>query len=329
MRQIDKSLFASFSSEKEDSSFFPKPGYAHPMAGSQDYIEDPRNNDALVYLNGALVQRAEARVSVFDAGFALGDGVWEGLRLHRGRLLFLEAHLERLFAGAAAIKLDIGMDRAGVAAALQATVAANGMHDGVHLRLMVTRGVKRTVNQDPRFALGRPTMVITAEYKAPPAGAGLALFTSDIRCSPAAMFDMRLNSHSRLNLIRALLQAIEAGADEALMLDPGGYVSSCNATNFFCVRDGTVLTSGGDFCFNGITRGNVMDLCGMHGVPISVGPFALEVARHADEAFVTGTMGGITPVRSIDGHAMRAAPGPVTQRLRDLYAALIEKDAAR
>ena len=301
------------------------------MAGSQDYVWDSRNESVLVYLNGALVPRGEARVSVFDAGFALGDGVWEGLRLHRGRLLFLEAHLDRLFAGAAAIELAIGLNREQVARALYETVAANGMRDGAHLRLMVTRGTKRTVNQDPRHALGQPTLVITAEYKAPPgalAGGGLALATSSIRCSPAEMFDMRLNSHSRLNLIRALLQAIKAGADEALMLDPAGYVSSCNATNFFCVRHGTVLTSNGAFCFNGITRGNVLDLCGMNNIPLQVGHLPLQAVQEADEAFVTGTMGGITPVRSIDSCLMPAAPGPVTQHLRDLYAGLMDADAA-
>jgi branched-chain amino acid aminotransferase len=299
------------------------------MAGSQDYAPDPRNETVLVYVNGQMVPRAEARVSVFDAGFALGDGVWEGLRLHKGRLLFLEAHLDRLLAGARAIALDLGLDRAGLKAALDQTLAANGMSDGVHIRLMATRGLKATVNQDPRNALGRPTIVITAEYKAPSAaGRGLALATSKIRCSPASMFDMRLNSHSRLNLITALLEAIDQGADEALMLDPDGFVSSCNATNFFFVRDGEVRTSRGLCCFNGVTRGNVIGLCEANGVPIRLGDYVLEEAQRADEAFVTGTLGGITPVRSIDRNAMEAgAPGPVTQRLQGLYAALKDRDA--
>jgi branched-chain amino acid aminotransferase len=300
------------------------------MAGSQDYADDPRNDAVLVYLNGALVPRAKAFVSVFDAGFALGDGVWEGLRLHRGRLLFLDAHIDRLFAGAAEIALDIGLSRLQLAHALYETVRANGMHHGAHLRLMVTRGPKRTVNQDPRHALGQPTLVITAEYKAPPAtpsGGGLSLATADIRCSPAQMFDMRLNSHSRLNLIRALLQAIDAGADQALMLDPDGYVSSCNATNFFCARNGTVLTSSGQYCFNGITRARVLDLCGMNAIPLQTGQITLQAAQSADEAFVTGTMGGITPVRAIDGHAM-ASPGPITAKLRTLYGQLMDADAA-
>jgi branched-chain amino acid aminotransferase len=300
------------------------------MAGSQDYAPDPRNDAVLIYVNGELVPRAEAKVSVFDAGFALGDGVWEGLRLHKGRLLFLEEHLDRLEAGARAIALDIGMDRAGIAAAVERTLKANGMTDGVHLRLMVTRGLKATVNQDPRNALGRPTLVITAEYKAATAaGRGLALATSRIRCSPAEMFDMRLNSHSRLNLIRALLDAVEAGADEALMLDPQGFVSSCNATNFFFVKDGEVRTSDGRYCFNGITRAHVIGLCQGAGLPVRQGDFALAEAQGAEEAFVTGTLGGITPVRSIDGRAMSAgAPGPVTRRLQGLYEALKDSEAA-
>jgi branched-chain amino acid aminotransferase len=301
------------------------------MAGSQDFSPDPRNASALVYLNGDMVSRDRALVSVFDAGFALGDGIWEGLRLHRGRLLFLDDHILRLQAGARAIDLDIGMDHAGIAAALLQTVEANRMTDGVHLRLMVTRGIKATVNQDPRNALGRPTIAITAEYKTPPAGIdqrGLRLAVSTIRCSPSHMFDMRLNSHSRLNLIRALLEAIHAGADEALMLDPDGNVASCNATNFFAVRNGEVLTSSGDFCFNGITRSKIIALCAAHAIPLRVGAFSLDEALGADEAFVTGTLGGITPVFAIGRSTLRATPGPVTHRLRARYAALMDSDAA-
>ncbi|MBA3811136.1 MAG: aminotransferase class IV, partial [Caulobacteraceae bacterium] len=216
-------------------------GGAIAVAGSQDYAFDPRNDRALVWLNGDLLHREEARVSIFDAGFSMGDGVWEGLRLHKGALLFLEAHLDRLFAGAAAIGLAIGLDRARIEAALRRTVEANAMTDGVHIRLMVTRGLKATINQDPRNALGRPTVAVVAEYKAPAvADAGLALRTVSVRCTPAHMFDMRLNSHSRLNLIIALNEAIAAGADEALMLDPAGFVSSCNATNAFFARGGAV-----------------------------------------------------------------------------------------
>lgn len=299
------------------------------MAGSQDFAVDPRNDGLLIYLNGAMVPRAAARVSVFDAGFVLGDGVWEGLRLHKGRLLFLDAHLDRLFWGAGRIGLDIGMDRAGVTAALRATLDANRMTDGAHLRLMVTRGEKAAANQDPRNALGKPTLVILAEYKQPAPGLrtqGLSLHTSSIRCTPAEMFDMRLNSHSRLNLIIALNEAIHAGADEALMLDPAGNVSSCNATNFFWVTDGELRTSSGDYCFNGVTRANVIALAGANGVAFRRGDFPPGDLLAASEAFVTGTFGGLTPVRSIDGRALPAAlPGPVTARMIDLYEGL--KDA--
>jgi branched-chain amino acid aminotransferase len=299
------------------------------MAGSQDFAADPRNADLLVYVNGALAPRAEAKVSVFDAGFVLGDGVWEGLRLHKGALLFLDAHLDRLFWGLDRIALDIGMTPERLTLEIRRTLAANRMEHGAHLRLMVTRGEKAAANQDPRNWLGRPTIVITAEYKEPApeiATRGLSLATSQVRCTPAEMFDMRLNYHSRLALITALLEAIEAGADEALMLDPHGCVSSCNATNFFWVKDGRVRTSTGDYCFNGVTRANVIALCRENGVPITQGDFELDDVHAADEAFVTGTFGGLTPVREIDGHVLPLGPpGPVAARLRALYEAL--KDA--
>jgi branched-chain amino acid aminotransferase len=301
------------------------------MPGSQDFAADPRNASLKVWLNGKLVPRADAKISIFDAGFVLGDGVWEGLRLHKGALLFLDAHLDRLYAGAADIQLDLGLTRDEMKDALQATLAANNMHHGAHLRLMATRGVKAAVNQDPRNALGPATIVIVAEYKEPSAqiaSQGLALATSSIRCTPADMFDMRLNSHSRLPLIRALLDAIQAGADEALMLDPGGFVSSCNATNFFWVKDGEVRTSTGEFCFNGVTRGAVIRLCDANQIPIRLDYFRLDDVHAADEAFVTGTFGGITPVRQVDGHVLPAGtPGPVTAQLRLLYEALKDEQA--
>ena len=302
------------------------------MPGSQDFAADPRNAAAMVSLNGRLVARREATVSIFDGGFVVGDGVWEGLRLHNGALLFLNQHLDRLYEGAAKIRLDIGLDRSALTAEIRRTLAANGMHHGVHIRLMVTRGEKSAPNQDPRNALGPATVVIVAEYKVPDpdlAARGLSLRTSSIRCTPAHMFDMRLNSHSRLNLIMALLEAIDAGADEALMLDPSGFVSSCNATNFFCVRNGEVLTSSGEYCFNGVTRANVVQLCERHGIPVRPGDFTIGDARAAEEAFVTGTFGGLTPVREIDGHRLPSAlPGPVTRRLRALYEALKDSCAA-
>ena len=302
------------------------------MPGSQDFVVDPRNAELLIYLNGALVPRSQAKVSVFDAGFVLGDGIWEGLRLHRGRLLFLGAHLDRLDAGLAAIDLDIGLTRQALTAELMRTLAANHMEHGAHLRLMVTRGEKAAANQDPRNGLGKPTIVIAAEYKSPApqiVTRGLSLFTCSVVCTSPSMFDMRLNSHSRLNLITALLQAIKAGADEAVMLDPGGHVSSCNATNLFWLREGKLRTSSGQFCFNGITRANVIGLCETNGIAIEQGHFPLSDLHAADEAFVTGTFGGLTPVREVDGHVLPAAlPGPLTSRLRGLYEALKDADAA-
>ena len=299
------------------------------MAGSQDYAADPRNAKALIYVNGALVPREAAVVSIFDAGFTMGDGVWEGIRLHKGVLLFLDAHLDRLLAGAAAIGLQ-GLERAAVVQALHDTLAANAMTDGAHLRLMLTRGIKTTANQDPRNALGPPTVVITAEYKQPPAAvaqSGLALATVSVRCTPPSMFDMRLNSHSRLPLITALLEAIEKGADEAIMLDPHGFVSTCNATNFFFVVGGEVRTSRGQYCFNGITRGHVIDLCRRHDIPIRLGDFEPGFLDQASEAFVTGTSAGVLPVRAIDGRTLAATPGPLTLRLRTLYAELLDAQA--
>ncbi|MFD1190935.1 MULTISPECIES: aminotransferase class IV [Phenylobacterium] len=303
------------------------------MAGSQDFAADPRNANALVWLNGELVPKSQARVSIFDAGFVLGDGVWEGLRLHKGRLMFLDAHLDRLFEGAAAIELDIGLTRQGVIEALNQLFAANDMSDGVHIRLMVTRGEKAAANQDPRNALGKPTVVIVAEWKTPSptiVTRGLSLATVSVRCTPKEMFDMRLNSHSRLNLILALQEAIRAGADEALMLDPHGHVASCNATNFFWVRDGELRTSSGEYCFNGVTRANVIALARENDIPLRLADFPVEDAQGADEAFVTGTFGGLTPVRSIDGRELSdALPGPLTARLRGLYDALKDAEAAR
>ena len=302
------------------------------MPGSQDFASDPRNFSALISLNGRHVARDEATVSIFDGGFVVGDGVWEGLRLHRGTLLFLPQHLDRLYWGLAQIRLDLGLDRAALTAELHRLLAANAMQDGVHIRVMVTRGMKSAANQDPRNAIGPPTVVIVAEYKLPDPGLatrGLSLRTASIRCSPKHMFDMRLNSHSRLNLIMALLEAIEAGADEALMLDPHGYVSSCNATNFFWVRNGEVMTSSGEYCFNGVTRSNIIRLCEQHDIPLRQGNFALDDATAAEEAFVTGTFGGLTPVREIDGQRLPASlPGPVTEQLRRLYESLKDAQAA-
>jgi branched-chain amino acid aminotransferase len=291
--------------------------------GSQTAAEDPRNEKVLIWLNGKLLPRAQALVSVFDAGFGLGDGVWEGIRLVRGRLVLVDEHLRRLHDGARTIAIDIGLSEAEMRRALETTIAANGMQDSVHIRLMVTRGEKRTIHQDPRNALGRATVVIVAEYKVPDPELkkrGLKLATSTFRCSGPDAFDLRLNSHSRLNLIQALLQAIHAGAHEALMLDPLGFVSSCNSTNFFIARGGAVMTSNGRFCFKGITRAKVIELCKQEGLRCDESEFTLAEVYNADEAFVTGTFGGITPVCTVDGRVIGAGrPGPMVQRLSRVY----------
>lgn len=294
------------------------------MAGSQDYAADPRNEKILIYLNGDFVPREKAMVSIFDAGWILGDGIWEGLRVHGGRLAFVKRHLDRLFMGAKAIDLDIGMTRAEVQEALEQTLVRNGMagQDGVHVRLMITRGLKKTPNQDPRHTISPPTVAIVPEYKviSPEVlKTGLTMFTSAIRCSRADMFDMRLNTHSRLNLIMALTQAIKAGADEALMLDDRGFVASGNATNFFIVNDGTVMTSTGASCFNGITRANMIEICEIEGIPCVQRDFTLSHVYDADEAFATGSFGGLTPIRSVDGREFPQVMGPVSARLRSAY----------
>lgn len=294
---------------------------------AQGYVADPRNETVTVWVNSRLVPRAEASVSVFDSGFVLGDGVWEGLRLVRGRLISLEAHWDRLFEGAKSIALDIGLTRQQLTQAVHDTLAANGMTDGAHVRLMVTRGTKRTPNQDPRFVIGPPTVVIVAEYKTPKPESkarGLKLFTSTFRTSGPDVFDLRLNSHSRLNLIQALIQAIHAGADEALMLDPRGFVASCNSTNFFVVRGGELWTSTGAYSFKGITQQNVIDAWRAAGGSARECDFTLAQVYAADETFVTGTLGGVTPVVQVDGRVIGAGvPGPLTARASALYQAAV------
>ncbi|MBQ0945288.1 aminotransferase class IV [Ideonella sp. 4Y16] len=296
-----------------------------------DFHDDPRNADIRIWINGRLLPRAEAVVSVFDSGFVLGDGVWEGLRVVDGEPVFLAAHLDRLFEGARALALDIGLSRAQLAAALRETLAANGMHDGVHVRLMVTRGIKRTPYQDPRACIGNATVVILPEFKRPKPellAQGLKLFTVHVRRGAPDVQDPKLNSHSKINCITACIQATEAGADEALMLDPHGFVATCNSTHFFIVRKGEVWTSSGDYCLGGITRANVLQVCREAGIPAFEKNFSLTQVYSADEAFCTGTYAGVAPVRSVDGRAFDMVPGPMVQRLQALYADLVRRDVA-
>ena len=293
------------------------------QTSAQGYKKDARNDNVLVYVNGAFVPRNEAKVSLFDAGFVLGDGVWEGLRLVKGKLISLDAHLDRLFDGARALDLDLGMDRAGVTKVVQDTLDRNGMTDGAHIRLMITRGVKSTPNQDPRFIISGPTVTCVAEYKSPLPEAkarGYTLFTSAFRTTSPDQFDMRLNSHSRLSLIQALIQAIKAGADEALMLDPRGFVASCNSTNFFIVRGREIWTSTSLYSFKGITQSNVVEAWRAAGNVAKECDFTLSQVYSADEAFVTGTLGGVTPVTKVDGRLIgNGTAGKVTKEASDLY----------
>ena len=299
--------------------------------GTHHSTDDPRNRDIQIYVNGDLVPRERAMISVFDSGFILGDGVWEGLRVHRGRIAFLAAHLDRLYEGAKAIDLDVGLDRAALSAALFRTLAANSMTEGVHVRLMVTRGLKSTPYQDPRASIGPATIVIIPEYKLPRPELltrGVRLFTVHVRRGAPDVQDPKLNSHSKLNCITACIQATKAGADEALMLDPHGFVATCNSTHFFIVRRGEVWTSSGDYCLAGITRANVLQLCRENGIIARERNFSLTEAYSAEEAFVTGTYAGVAPVTEIDGRRISSGRGPTVERLQQLYLQLIERDIA-
>jgi len=299
---------------------------------THDALEDPRNADLRLWLNGRVVPRAEAVVSVYDAGFMLGDGVWEGIRLHKGVWAFLDSHLDRLFEGARAIDLDIGLDRAGLAAALDAVAEANGMTGDAHARLMVTRGPKRRPFQDPRLSRDGPTVAIIAEHSvADPALAdrGIRLHTVPIVRGLPITQDPKLNSHSKLNCILAGIHAQKAGADEALMLDPHGFVNTTNACNFFIVRRGALWTSTGDYCMPGITRAKVIALAREAGIPCEERNFSLAECYSAEEAFVTGTFGGQTRVAEIDGRTIGdGGPGPVLTAIRRLYADLLERHCA-
>jgi len=288
--------------------------------------EDARNEAILIYVNGRILPKAEATVSVYDSGFMLGDGVWEGLRLYDGCWAFLDDHLDRLFEAAKAIDLDIGMDRAGVIAALEETRRANGMHSDAHARLMVTRGVKTRPFQHPSLSRQGPTVVIIVEHSKPSIPRPIRLATvPHIRGLPMSQ-DPKLNSHSKLNCILACIAAEKAGADEALMLDVHGFVNTTNACNFFIVRKGEVWTSTGDYCMNGITRAKVIDVCRAGGIPVYEKNYSLVDTYGADEAFLTGTFGAQTPVSEIDGRVIGAGRmGPVTERIRDLYAALVQE----
>nr|WP_294850641.1 aminotransferase class IV [uncultured Sphingomonas sp.] len=301
--------------------------------GTHHFVPDPRNEQVLIDVSGTHVPRPQAVVSVFDSGFMLGDGVWEGVRVHRGRIAFLDRHLDRLWRGAKAIAMDIGISREEMVRRLYSVLEANGMDDadGVHIRLMVTRGVRSTPYQDPRVVISPATIVIIPEWKAPTpetATRMLRLFTVHVRRGYPDVQDPKLNSHSKLNCITACIQAAEAGADEALMLDPHGFVATCNSTHFFIVRNGEIWTSSGDYCLDGITRGMVIEIAREAGIPVYERNFSLTDVYGADEAFTTGTFAGVAPVGVVDGRVISTERGPMIERLQQLYLARLERDVA-
>lgn len=298
--------------------------------GTHNALEDSRNEHILISINDELYPRNEARISVFDAGYLVGDGVWEGLRLHQGRLVFWDDHMDRLYAGAKTIGLDIGYKREDLLKSVQHVLNANNMVDGVHVRIMITRGIKKTPSQDPRLTISGPNIVIIAEHKeADPTSTnnGITLFTSTIRRGSPDYLDPRLNCHSKIHEVQALIQALEAGADEALMLDIHGFVSTCNATNFFIVKGQEVWTSTGNYCMKGITRAKVIDICRTNNITCKEKDFSLFDVYSADEAFVTGSFGGLTPVTKIDGRIISEhIPMPITKQLQQLYKARIKSE---
>ncbi len=303
------------------------------MPSTHQAIADERNEDILIYVDGEYARRHEAKISVFDSAFLVGDGIWEGIRLHHGQLAFLDRHLDRLFSASERTGIGLGMDRHGMSDLLYSVLARNGMTDGVHVRLMVSRGLKKTPSQHPSNLVAGPTVVIIPEYKqADPsvARSGVSLFTASVRRPPSNTLDQRINCHSKLHEVMALIEAVDAGCDEALMLDVNGHVATCNATNFFAVAGGQVWTSTGEYCLPGITRGVVIEVCQSAGIPIQVADFDLDLVHGADEAFVTGTFGGLTPVRAVDGHEFGDGTiGPITSKLSELYESAVDADVAK
>ncbi len=300
--------------------------------GTHEYQDDPRNAAIRIDINGEFFAREEARVSVFDSGFVLGDGIWEGLRVHHGKVAFLDQHLDRLYEGAKALDMDMEVTPQQLRERIYRVLEDNAMHEGVHIRLMVSRGIKATPYQDPRITITPPTIVIIPEYKeALPETAhkGIRLFTVHVRRGYPDVQDPKLNSHSKLNCITACIQAAKAGADEALMLDPHGFVATCNSTHFFIVRKGEVWTSTGDYCLGGITRGNVIQLCEQNDIPVRQKNFSLTDVYGANEAFVTGTFAGLAPVAEIDGRVIGDGQrGPMVEKLQQLYLAMLEVECA-
>ena len=297
------------------------------MASTHDYEIDSRNDNIQIYIDGQFFPRTDAKVSVMDSGYLLGDGVWEGIRLYNNHLIHLEKHLERLYEGAETIQMDIGISKSEMKSALEKTLKKNEMISDVHIRLIVSRGIKSTPYQHPKVTIGHPTIVIIPEYKKPSPGLkieGITLGTvSTIRNNLTQ--DPRVNSLSKHNCIAACIEADKMGVDEGLMLDPDGYVSTCNSTNFFMIKSNEVWTSNGQHCLNGVTRHSVIDICKKKQIPIKEKQFSINEVHEADEVFVTGTFAGIIPVRSVDGNTIgNGTRGPLTEQLQIWYEIDIE-----
>ena len=282
------------------------------------------NQNILIYVNGELLPRSEAVISVYDSGFLMGDGVWEGIRLIQDKWIFLDEHIDRLFEGARAIDLELGLSAEQITNAILETQHANNMSDQAHARVMFTRGVKVKPFQQPALSTSGPTFVIIMEHSDPHAKAqGITMATvPQIRGMPMSQ-DPKLNSHSKLNCILACIQANKMGADEALMLDPHGFVNTTNSCNFFIVKNGEVWTSTGDYCMNGITRKKIIMLCKDNSIPVFEKNFSLVDVYSADEVFITGTLGSLVPVLELDKRTFDAKNNKVTQTLQSLYNDLI------
>lgn len=298
------------------------------MATTHDYDIDKRNDDIQIYINGEFFHRSEAKVSVMDSGYLLGDGVWEGIRLHKGHLIHLKDHVNRLFEGAEKIAMDIGKSKREIEEALDATLKKNNMESDVHIRLIVSRGIKKTPYQHPKVTIGKPTIVIIPEYKIASEDVkinGVTLGTVKTQRDYLVQ-DPTINSLSKHNCIAACIEADKMGVDEGLMLDPNGFVSTCNSTNFFIVRNDEVWTSTGQYCLNGVTRGSIIRLCQEYGIPIFEKNFVIEDVHTADEVFITGTFAGVIPVPKVDGHMIgNGHRGTITKKLQEWYALDIEK----
>ncbi|HUF11140.1 MAG TPA: aminotransferase class IV [Rhodothermales bacterium] len=290
-------------------------------------LPDPRNADIKVYVGGRIVPRAEARVSVFDSVVQGGDAVWEGIRVYDSRIFQLDAHLDRLFASAKAMAFAAVPARETVKQAIFDTLEANGMQDGAHIRLTLTRGEKVTSGMDPKWNRSGPTLIVLAEWKPPVYPEMIRLVTASIRRNSPQALDSKIHHANLINNILAKIEANVAGADDALMLDFEGYVAETNATNVFIVRKGVLETPHADYCLPGITRAVVLELGSGNGIATAERRLSLTDIYTADEMFTSGTMGELVPVYEVDGRTIGdGKPGPLTRRIQTLFAEKVKTE---